>query len=39
VNANGQEVPRLPFIELGEAHFITGFVGSYDNVKTIGDLG
>ena len=39
VNASGQPVPRLPFIELGEAHFITGFIGSYDAVKTIEDLG
>jgi hypothetical protein len=39
VNANGQRVARLPFVELGEAHFITGFIGSYENVKTIGALG
>jgi hypothetical protein len=39
VNAKGQRVPRLPFVELGEAHFITGFVGSYEDVKTIGALG
>jgi hypothetical protein len=39
VDARGQLVPRLPFIELGEAHFLTGFVGSYEDVKTIEDLG
>jgi hypothetical protein len=31
--------PRLPFVELGEAVFHTGFLGSYDNVKTITQLG
>ena len=31
--------PRLPFVELGEAVFHTGFLGSYDNVKTINQLG
>jgi hypothetical protein len=35
LNARGRRVPRLPFIELGEARFITGFLGSYDGVKTI----
>jgi hypothetical protein len=39
VNASGQLVPRLPFVELGEAHFISGFVGSYDTVKAVADLG
>ena len=39
VNASGQPVPRLPFVELGEARFVTGFVGSYDNVKALADLG
>jgi hypothetical protein len=40
VNGSGQLVPRLPFIELGEARFIEdGFLGSYDSVKTISDLG
>jgi hypothetical protein len=39
VDASGQPVARLPFVELGEAHFIAGFVGSYDNVKRIQDLG
>lgn len=39
VTRSGQRVPRLPFIELGEARFITGFTGSYDNVKTIAELG
>ena len=31
--------PRLPFVELGEAVFHTGFLGSYDDVKTITQLG
>ncbi len=31
--------PRLPFVELGEAVFHSGFLGSYDNVKTINQLG
>ena len=39
MNASGQPVARLPFIELGEARFITGFLGRYDNVKTYADLG
>jgi hypothetical protein len=39
VDALGRRVPRLPFVELGEARFITGFLGSYDQVKTINDLG
>ena len=39
VDASGQLVPRLPFIELGEARFISGFHGSYEGVKTIQDLG
>jgi hypothetical protein len=38
VDASGL-APRLPFIELGEARFISGFRGSYDGVKTIQDLG
>jgi hypothetical protein len=44
VNASGQFVPRLPFVELGEAHFICcnrgiDIVGDYEHVKTIGKLG
>lgn len=31
--------PRLPFVALGEAVFHPGFLGSYDNVKTIIQLG
>ena len=31
--------PRLPFVELGEAVFHPGFLGSYDNVNTIAELG
>jgi len=38
VDASGP-VPRLPFIEIGEARFISGFLGSYDGVKSIQDLG
>jgi hypothetical protein len=39
VDARGRRVPRLPFVELGEARFIADFVGSYDQVKTITELG
>jgi hypothetical protein len=39
VDADGSPVPRLPFVELGEARYITGFVGAYDNVRTIAGLG
>ena len=39
VDAGGRLVPRLPFVELGEARFSTDFLGSYDQVKTIQDLG
>ncbi|WP_407840649.1 alpha/beta hydrolase domain-containing protein [Streptomyces sp. DSM 116496] len=35
----GRPVPRLPFVELGEARFVSGFVGSYDNVRTVQQLG
>ena len=31
--------PRLPFVALGEAVYHPGFLGSYDNVKTITELG
>ena len=40
VDTKGKSVPRMPFIELGEARFIEdGFLGSYDTVKTIQELG
>jgi alpha/beta hydrolase family protein len=39
IDVNGQTVPRLPYVELGEAHFISGFIGSYEAVKTIAGLG
>lgn len=44
VDANGKSVPRLPFVELGEARYLVDFdrfwlFGSYDTVKTIADLG
>ncbi|MGN9793036.1 alpha/beta hydrolase domain-containing protein [Streptomyces sp. OZ13] len=35
----GRRVPRLPFVELGEARYIAGFIGSYDNVRTVQQLG
>jgi Alpha/beta hydrolase domain len=30
VETTGAEAPRLPFVELGEARFITGFLGTYE---------
>jgi hypothetical protein len=39
VDGRGRRVPRLPFVELGEARFIADFIGSYDQVRTIQDLG
>jgi hypothetical protein len=39
VNTSGQPVPRLPFLELGEARFVSGFTGSYADVRTIAQLG
>jgi hypothetical protein len=42
VDATGRRVPRLPSVELGEAHFFTdefGFLGIYDTVRTISELG
>ncbi|MGW6298623.1 alpha/beta hydrolase domain-containing protein [Peribacillus butanolivorans] len=39
VNASGERVPRLPFVELGEAHYIGDFIGTYESVKTIQQLG
>ena len=39
VKAGGRRVPRLPMVELGEARFIGRFIGKYDRVKTIEDLG
>ena len=39
VDASGRPVPRLPFVELGEARFRSGFVGSYDAVQPIAGLG
>lgn len=35
----GRTVPRLPFVELGEARYLTGFLGSYDDVRTVQQLG
>ena len=41
VDIAGQAMPRLPFVELGEATFTTGFVGTYlpQPPPTIGQLG
>ncbi|MER6319503.1 alpha/beta hydrolase domain-containing protein [Streptomyces sp. NPDC001581] len=35
----GRRVPRQPYVELGEARYTTGFIGSYDNVRTAQELG
>jgi len=34
-----EDGPRLPFVELGEAEYHPGFLGSYDNVNTTSELG
>ena len=41
VDIAGQPAPRLPFVELGEATFVTGFVGTYlpQPPRTITQLG
>jgi Alpha/beta hydrolase domain len=40
VDARGRRVPRLPYIELGEARYNgNAFIGTYDQVKTLADLG
>jgi hypothetical protein len=39
VDARGHRVPRLPIIELGEARFKSGFLGTYKRVRTIEELG
>lgn len=41
VEITGVSAPRLPFVELGEARFITGFLGTYEPQPppTIGQLG
>ena len=41
VDITGVSAPRLPFVELGEAEFITGFLGTYEPQPppTIGQLG
>jgi Alpha/beta hydrolase domain len=41
VDTAGRPVPRLPFVELGEATFVTGFIGAYQPQPppTIGQLG
>jgi len=38
-NMHDRTVPRLPFVELGEARFISDFFGSYDGVRTIYEMG
>jgi alpha/beta hydrolase family protein len=40
VDGRGKRVPRLPFVELGEAsYFGDDFIGSYDQVKSFSQLG
>ncbi|GAA2403543.1 hypothetical protein GCM10010404_72030 [Nonomuraea africana] len=39
VDVHGRRVPRLPFVELGEARYTRGFLGSYDRVRSIAELG
>ena len=40
VDTRGRPVPRLPYVELGEARFVTGeLLGSYDAVRSIAQLG
>ncbi len=41
VDIAGNPAPRLPYLELGEAAFVTGFVGTYEPQPppTIEDLG
>jgi hypothetical protein len=41
VETTGASAPRLPFVELGEAKFITGFLGTYEPQPppTIEELG
>jgi hypothetical protein len=41
VDIAGDPVSRLPYVELGEATFVTGFLGTYEPQPppTIGDLG
>jgi hypothetical protein len=41
VEITGASAPRLPFVELGEARFITGFLGTYEPQPppTIDELG
>jgi hypothetical protein len=37
VDLGGESVPRPPYLELGEATFISGFTGNFVNVRSIGD--
>jgi hypothetical protein len=40
VDTRGRPVPRLPYVELGEARFVTDeLLGSYDGVRSIAQLG
>jgi hypothetical protein len=40
IDAKGHPLPRLPILELGEARFFgDDFLGTYDQVKTLADLG
>ncbi|WP_282694309.1 alpha/beta hydrolase domain-containing protein [Streptomyces sp. CC208A] len=38
-DTTGTTVPRLPFVELGEARFTAGFLGSHTDVRTVQQLG
>lgn len=39
VDVNGRVVPRLPFVDLGEARYVADFMGSYEAVRDIRALG
>lgn len=39
LDSQNRPVPRLPFLELGEARFVGAFIGGYDNVKSIAEIG
>jgi len=39
VGLDGAAAPRAPHVELGEAVYLTGFIGNYVNVRSLADLG
>ncbi|WP_144127160.1 alpha/beta hydrolase domain-containing protein [Catellatospora sichuanensis] len=39
LDTQNRPVPRLPFLELGEARFVGDFIGGYDNVRSIAEIG